>query len=113
MKKKNLEFEIVKHFGVIADKTKGWKREINSVSWNGAEPKYDIRDWSPDHEKMGKGITLSEEEMKVLYEIIGSKLVDGINMDGGMTDNSDWNIESGWQENMNILNDLIEKIDKQ
>ncbi len=108
MRNKSLEFEIVKHFGVIADKTKGWKRELNSVSWNGAEPKYDIRDWSPEHEKMGKGITLSEEEMKVLYEIIGSKLVDGINVDIRTTDNKNWNTDGIQQVDMSVLSDLID-----
>lgn len=67
--KKELQFEIIKTYGVISEKTKGWKREINSVSWAGAEPKFDIRDWSPDHEKMGKGITLTEEEFLNLIDI--------------------------------------------
>lgn len=67
--KKDLQFEIIKTYGVISEKTKGWKREINSVSWAGAEPKFDIRDWSPDHEKMGKGITLTEEEFLNLIDI--------------------------------------------
>ena len=64
------EFEILKHIGVIAEKTKGWKREINLVSWKGAEPKIDIRDWSPDHSKMGKGITLTKEEIEKLKELL-------------------------------------------
>ncbi|MBP3199255.1 MAG: hypothetical protein J6N21_19970, partial [Butyrivibrio sp.] len=46
---------------------KGWRKELNLISWNEAEPKYDIRDWAPDHEKMGKGITLTKEEAKQLY----------------------------------------------
>ena len=58
---KDFDFEITEHIGVLAEKTKGWKREINLVSWGGAEPKIDIRDWSPDHSKMGKGITLTAE----------------------------------------------------
>lgn len=68
--RKELEFEIVKHHGVIAEKTKGWKKELNSVSWAGAEPKYDIRDWSPEHDKMGKGITLTENEMRAVYALL-------------------------------------------
>ena len=47
---------------------------MNLISWNGGAPKYDIRDWAPDHEKMGKGTTLSEEEMKILKEILGELL---------------------------------------
>ena len=43
----------------------------NGISWNGAEPKYDLRDWAPNHEKMGKGVTLNEEEVKTLYKILG------------------------------------------
>ncbi len=47
----------------MPENTKEWKKEINLISWNGATLKYDIRDWSPDYEKMGKGITLTEEEL--------------------------------------------------
>lgn len=72
--KRELRFEIVKNYGVIAEKTKGWKREINSISWNDAEPKFDIRDWSPDHEKMGKGIALSEDELKKLIQIANTTI---------------------------------------
>ena len=67
---KDFDFEITKHIGVLAEKTKGWKREINLVSWGGTEPKIDIRDWSPDHSKMGKGITLTAEEIEKLKELI-------------------------------------------
>ena len=67
---KDFEFEIVEHIGVIAEKTRGWKREINLISWGGADPKIDIRDWSPDHSKMGKGITLSAEEIEKLKELL-------------------------------------------
>ena len=67
---KDFEFEIVEHIGVLSEKTKGWKREINLISWSGAEPKIDIRDWSPDHSKMGKGITLTAEEIEKLKELI-------------------------------------------
>ena len=67
---KDFDFEITEHIGVLAEKTKGWKREINFVSWGGAEPKVDIRDWSPDHSKMGKGITLTAEEIEKLKELI-------------------------------------------
>ena len=67
---KDFEFEIVDHIGVLAEKTRGWKREVNLVSWSGAEPKIDIRDWSPDHSKMGKGISLSVEEAQKLRELL-------------------------------------------
>ncbi len=66
----NIKFEIKEEIAVLSESTKGWKKELNLVSWNGAEPKYDIRDWSPDHEKMGKGITLSKEEAKELLSAL-------------------------------------------
>ncbi len=67
-----MEYEIIKKYGVISERTKGWRCELNSVSWNGAEPKYDIRTWSPDHEKMGKGITLTENELFELRKLINN-----------------------------------------
>jgi len=65
-----IKFDIVKHFGVISEGKGGWKKELNSVSWNGRAPKLDIRDWSLGHEKMGKGITLTEEEAAQLAELL-------------------------------------------
>ena len=59
-------YEIVKQIGVISEGSGGWQKELNLISWNGKEPKYDIRDWGPDHEKMGKGITLSAKDVKSL-----------------------------------------------
>lgn len=50
--------------------TKGWTKELNLVSWNGREPKYDIREWSPEHDKMGKGVTLSKEELEALKDLL-------------------------------------------
>ena len=67
----DFKFEIVKHVGVISESTKGWTKELNLVSWNGGNPKYDIRDWAPEHEKMGKGVTLTEEEARSLIELLG------------------------------------------
>lgn len=68
----NIKFEITKPLGIISEGSKGWQKEINLVSWNEREPKYDIRDWAPDHEKMGKGITLNYEELKKLKELLNS-----------------------------------------
>jgi len=65
-----IKFEIVKEIGVLSESPKGWTKELNLVSWNGAEPKYDLRDWAPDHEKMGKGITLTKEEVQKLSELL-------------------------------------------
>ncbi len=64
------DFTIVDELGVLSTSPKGWNKELNLISWNGREPKYDIRDWAPDHEKMGKGVTLSEEEILKLKEIL-------------------------------------------
>ena len=63
-------FEIVEHIGVLSQTNNGWKKELNLVSWNGREPVYDIRTWNPDHTKMGKGATISLEEMENLKEVI-------------------------------------------
>ena len=63
-------YEIVEELGVISENRAGWTRELNLVSWNGGEPKYDLRDWAPDHEKMGKGISLSDYEFEHLRKIL-------------------------------------------
>ena len=68
-----INYEIIEELIVLSENAKGWRKELNRVSWNDAEPKYDIRTWSPDHEKMGKGITLSEEEFGVLLKELGNK----------------------------------------
>ena len=57
----------------MADITFEITRELNLVSWNEREPKYDIRDWSPDHTRMSKGISLSEEEMQKLVELFNAR----------------------------------------
>jgi len=59
-----IKFEITKHIGVLSQSSKGWTKELNLISWNDKEPKYDIREWDPTHEKMGKGITLNGDELK-------------------------------------------------
>jgi hypothetical protein len=65
------KFEITKLIAVLSESSKGWKKELNLISWNGQEPKYDIREWDPGHEKMGKGVTLSKEEMDKLKGVLG------------------------------------------
>lgn len=62
----HIKFEIIETMGKISDSNNGWTKEINLVSWNGANPKYDIRSWDEEHEKMSRGITLTEDEMKNL-----------------------------------------------
>lgn len=68
-----ITFEITKELGVISETAKGWTRELNMVSWNDREPKFDIRDWSPDHTRMSKGISLTEEEMQKLVELFNTR----------------------------------------
>ena len=70
MPKSEISSEIVEHIGVLSNGTKGWTKELNLVSWNGREPKYDLREWSPEHDKMGKGVTLSKEELEALKGIL-------------------------------------------
>lgn len=70
MPKTEISFEIVEHIGVLSTGSKGWAKELNLVSWNGREPKYDIREWSPEHDKMGKGLTLSKDELDALKGIL-------------------------------------------
>lgn len=72
--KSELKFEIANELGIISEGTKGWRFEFNRVMWNGRDPKYDIRTWGPNHEKMGKGITLSEEELRKLKELIDREI---------------------------------------
>lgn len=66
----DIKYEIEKEIGAISKSAKGWNKELNLISWNGKESKYDLRDWAPDHEKMGKGITLSLDELKSLKKIL-------------------------------------------
>ncbi len=66
-----IKFEIVNNVGTLSESPKGWTKELNLISWNGREPKYDIRDWDPDHQKMGKGVTLTEDELRKLKKILG------------------------------------------
>lgn len=62
----NFEYEIIESIAVLSTSPSGWTKELSLISWNGREPKFDIRDWSPDHEKMGKGLTFTNEELQEL-----------------------------------------------
>ena len=65
------KYEIQEEFGVLSDTGKGWTRELNLISWNEGKPKYDIRDWAPDRSKMGKGVTLTPDEVMLLRDLLG------------------------------------------
>ena len=67
------KYEIVEKIAVLSESSKGWTKEFNLVSWNEKDPKYDIREWSPDGTKMGKGITLAPEEAAILKKALNSR----------------------------------------
>ena len=70
----DLKFEIKQSIACLSEESKGWTKEINLVSWNNNEPKYDIRAWSADHSKMGKGVTLTKEELTALRDVLNELL---------------------------------------
>jgi len=65
-----IKYEIIEKIGVLSTSASGWAKELNLISWNDRAPKYDLRDWSADHEKMSKGITLSRDELLALKELL-------------------------------------------
>ena len=69
-----IKFEIIKRIGVLSTSSRGWNKELNLISWNDREPKFDIREWSPDGITMGKGVTLTAEELLTLKELIDQHL---------------------------------------
>lgn len=66
----DIKYEIKETIGVLSESAKGWTKELSLVSWNDKEPKYDIREWSPEHVKMGKGVTLTAEELKKIKDLL-------------------------------------------
>lgn len=66
----DIKFEIKETIGTLSESAKGWAKELNLINWNDKEPKYDIRDWSPEHEKMSKGVTFTLDELKKLRDIL-------------------------------------------
>lgn len=73
---KDIQFEVVKEIAVLSASDSGYTKEINLISWNGKEPKYDIRSFSPNREKCGKGITLTETEAKSLFTALKKELAE-------------------------------------
>lgn len=67
------KYEIVKEIGVLSESPKGWRKELNLVSYNGNEAKYDLRDWAPNHERIGKGATMTEDEARELLKILSEE----------------------------------------
>ena len=66
----NIKYDIIETLGEVSRTSGGWTKELKLISWNGREAKYDLRDWAPDGEKMGKGITLNKEELKSLRDLL-------------------------------------------
>ncbi len=71
-----IKYEIVDKVGIVSEGSNGWNKELNLISWNEREPVLDIRTWSPDHEKMGKGVTISKAEAKVLRDMLNALNLD-------------------------------------
>lgn len=70
--KEEFSYEILEEVAVLSENARGWRKELNLISWNCRPPKFDLREWAPDHEKMGKGITLTNEEFAELSKTIKS-----------------------------------------
>ena len=70
----DFHYEITKELGILSTNARGWNKELNMVSWNDGKPKYDNREWAPDHERMGKGMTLNEDEAQALLELLQEDL---------------------------------------
>lgn len=66
----DIKFQVIKKFGVLSTSGRGWSKELNLVSWNDRDPKYDLREWAPDGETMGKGVTLTKEELLALRDLL-------------------------------------------
>jgi len=75
-----IKFDIIKNIAVLSEDAKGWKKEINIISWNDRKPKIDIRDWDEDHIKMRKGITVNKEELNKLKESLNAINVDDLDI---------------------------------
>lgn len=66
-------YVINEHIGILRTSPTGWTKELNLITWNDNPTKYDIREWSENHDKMSKGVTLTEEEAEILWELLGSR----------------------------------------
>ena len=78
---REIYFEIIKQLGVISTHPTGWNKELNIVSWNGGQPKYDIRDWGLDHKHYSRGITLRESEAAELLKLLAGELINHAQFD--------------------------------
>ena len=76
----DIKFDIIEKLGTIGEGSKGWSKEVNIIYWNGRKPKIDIRDWDENNEKMGKGLTLTKEELKTLKGLLNSLDIDELDI---------------------------------
>jgi len=67
--------EVKEEMGVIGEDRRGWRKELNLVSWNHLNPKYDIREWAPDRSRRGKGVTFTKDEIVVLRDLLNNLAV--------------------------------------
>ena len=74
--REEITYEIKEHIAVINTSETGWTREVNLVSWNGTNPKIDVREWDPDHQRMSRGITLTEAEAEKFARAIGQRMLE-------------------------------------
>lgn len=65
-------YTIEQNLGILSQSPQGWTKELNIISWNGHPAKYDLREWSPEHDKMTKGITLNLQEMQLLQAAVAT-----------------------------------------
>lgn len=70
----DLKYDILEKFGVLSTSKSGWELQLNFVQWGQNTPKFDLRTWSPDNAKMGKGLTLTHDEIVALHNILGDIL---------------------------------------
>ena len=71
---REFKYEIINELGVISTSKRGWNKEFNRISWSGNDPKYDIREWAPEHVQMSKGITLTAAELRELKKLIDKEI---------------------------------------
>lgn len=75
---REIQYEIIKEIAVLSQSDSSYTKEINLIAWNGNELKYDIRSFSPNREKCGKGITLTADEAVALLKALQEELNDRI-----------------------------------
>lgn len=62
-----ITYEVIEDIADLGEPKKGWTKKLRLISWNNKDPKYDLRLWNDKNGRMGKGLTLSEKELILLY----------------------------------------------